>query len=299
MCSFAIPGDMPVDCRIDAAGALSFRSDVLEAPLTILGQPALRLKVVADRPQGFVSALLVDEALDGAQTLITRGFANLMHRAGNLVPKPVVPGEIMEVTLPLHGIAYRLAAGHRLMVQLASTYWPILWPAPKPVTLSIAPGQSSLELPVRAETATAKAPRALPVPAPLDKPRPSARLREGSLERGISRDLTTGLHAERVFIDGGVFGPVGRMRLEDIGTELGDVSERIYAIHPDDPLSARATMDQESLFERGDWKVRIKTQAEMSATKTEFQLRATVQCWDGETPFHSIEWTHAIPRNGM
>ncbi|WP_299621247.1 CocE/NonD family hydrolase [Pelagibius sp.] len=299
MCSFAIPGDVPVDCRIDAAGALSFRTEALGAPLAILGQPALRLQVSADRPQGFVAGLLIDEAPDGAQTLITRGFANLMHLSSDTDPTPVVPGEVMEVTVPLHGIAYRLAAGHRLVVQLASAYWSILWPAPEPLTLTLAPGRSSLELPVRAETAAAPAPRDLPVPAPPDKPRPSARLREGKLERHLSTDLTTGLHTTRLFIDGGVFGPVGLMRLEDIGTALGDVSERIYAIHPDDPLSARATMDQESLFERDDWKARIKTHSVMTATKTDFHLHATVECWDGETPFHSVEWTHTIPRNGM
>ncbi len=299
MCSFAIPGDTPVDCRIDAAGALSFRSEVLEAPLAILGQPALQLKISADRPQGFVAALLVDEAPDGAQTLITRGFCNLMHRTGDTAPEPVVPGEVMNVTLPLHGIAYRLAAGHRLVVQIASTYWSILWPAPAPVTLAMVPGLSFLDLPVRAEARDAPAPRMLPLPPPADKPRPSARLREGKLERSIATDLTTGEHLARVFIDGGVFGPVGRMRLEEIGTELGDVSERVYAIHPDDPLSARATMDQETLFERGDWSVRIKTYAEMTATTTDFHLRATVECWDGGRPFHSVEWTHAIPRNGM
>ncbi len=299
MCSFAIPGDMPVDCRIDAAGALSFRSAPLEAPLAILGQPTLALRLSADRPQGFVAALLIDEAPDGAQTLITRGFCNLMHRDGDMAPTAVVPGDAMEVTVPLHGIGYRLAAGHRLMVQLASTYWPILWPSPEPVTLSIVPGTSWLELPIRADEADAPQPRALPVPERKTSRRPVTRLREGSLERSLSTDLTTGIQSSRVCIDGGVFGPVGRVRLDDTGTELGDISERIYAIDPNDPLSARATMEQESLFERSDWSVRIKTKSVMTATKTDFHLRASVECWDGGTPFHEVEWEHRIPRNGM
>ena len=88
------------------------------------------------------------------------------------------------------------------------------------------------------------------------------------------------------------------MRLET-GTELGDISERIYAIHPDDPLSARATMEQDSLFERGDWKVRIKTTSEQTATATEFILKARVECWDGEVLFHEVDWEHKIPRKGM
>ncbi len=285
MCSFAIPGDMPSDCRADAGGALVFRGDPIAEPLDILGQPTLALKVSADRQQGFGAVLLVDEAPDGAQTLITRGFCNLMHRKSDTDPAPIVPGEEMQVTVPLHGIGYRVAAGHRIMVQVASAYWPILWPAPEPVTLTVRPGSSALNLPVRLAPADAPEPRLLPEPPRRKEKRPVTRLREGSMVRAATQDLSTGVHTQQFFLDGGVFGPVGRMRLDDIGTELGDISDRQYHIRADDPLSARATMEQESLFERGDWSARIKTSAEQTATKTDF--------------IHSVEWTHKIPRNGM
>lgn len=299
MCSFAIPGDMPVDGRIDAGGALLFRTERLNEPLDILGQPEMTLELCADRPQGFVSTLLIDEAEDGAQYLITRGFCNLMHRNSDTDPMPVVPGEKMRVTVPLHGIGHRILPGHRLVVQIGSAYWPILWPAPEPVTLSIEPGTSILRLPVRAATPEAPEPRTITPPDHPAPPRPLTCLREGKLEREITMDLTSGIQSQRFFIDGGVFGPVGRIRLDDIGTELGDVSERIYSIHPDDPLSARATMEQDSLFERGDWKVRIKTASEQRATKTEFVLTAKVECWDGDKLFHEVSWDQTIPRNGM
>ncbi|MBP39757.1 MAG: peptidase S15 [Chloroflexi bacterium] len=297
MCSFAIPGDMPADCRIDAGGGLVFRAPVLEAPLDVLGQPALTVSLKADKPQAFVAALLIDEAPDGAQTLITRGFANLMHRNSDTMPEPVVPGEEMTVTVAFHGIGYRLPAGHRLMVQIGSTYWPILWPAPEPVTLTLAPGASILALPVR--RATNEAPRVLPVPEnPKDDP-PVSQVRAGSMDRSIKTDLTTGEHITRFFLDGGVFGPVGRIRLEETGTEMAEVSERLYRIHPDDSLSAVATMEQESHYERGDWSARIKTTARMTASTDTFHLEASVECWNGNDPFHSITWTHDIPRNGM
>ena len=299
MCSFAIPGDMPSDCRIDAAGALCFRGETLREPLTILGQPRIRLTLSADQPQAFVAALLVDEAPDGAQTLIARGFANLMHRDSDSAPAPVVPGQEMTVTVQLHGIGYQLARGHRLMAQIASAYWPILWPSPQPVTLTVNPGASKLLLPVRKRGAGAQTPRALPAPpAPKRKP-PVTEVRPGGMERSLKVDLTDGMHTARFFLDGGVFGPVGRVRLDDTGTEMGDISDRVYTIHPDRPLSAQARMHQDSHFQRGDWSVRIKTAANMTATKTHFQLSASVECWDGEEPFHSVQWEHEIPRNGM
>ncbi len=299
MCSFAIPGDMPGDCRIDAGGALSFASAGIEAPTDILGQPVATLELTADQPQAFVAVLLIDEDPNGAQALITRGFANLMHRNSTTSPEPVVPGETMTIRVPLHGIGYRLDAGHRLLVQIASTYWPILWPAPKPVKLTMKAGVSRLTLPVRREDPDAPRPRVLPEPATSGTDRPISLVRKGSMERSLRTDLTTGEHSARVFLDGGVFGPVGRIRLDETGTEMGDISDRIYRIHADDPLSCRATMDQESHFRRDDWDVRIKTTAEMTASVTDFHLRASVTCWDGDKEFHRVDWEHVIPRNGM
>ncbi|MDI3337138.1 CocE/NonD family hydrolase [Defluviimonas aestuarii] len=299
MCSFAIPGDMPTDCRSDAGGALQLHGPVLDAPVDILGQPTLDLHIGADRPQGIVAVLLIDEAPDGAQTLITRGFCNLTHRHDDTTPAPVIPGEEMAVTVPLHGIGYRVLEGHRLVVQVASAYWPILWPAPEPVTLTLSAGTSALHLSVRTATPDAPEPRELPDPPKHEGRRPVTRVRDGSMERSIHADLTTGLETQRFFLDGGVFGPVGDLRLDDIGTVLGDISDRRYTIHAADPLTARATMEQEARFTRDDWKVRIKTYAEQTATATDFHLTARIQCWSGDDLFFEDDQSFTIPRNGM
>ena len=296
---FAIPGDMPTDCRSDAGGALQLRGPKLDTTLDILGQPTVDLRVSADRQQGFVAVLLIDEAPDGAQTLITRGFCNLTHRHDDTAPAPIVPGDEMAVTVPLHGIGYSVLAGHRLVVQVASAYWPILWPAPKPVTLTLRPGTSALHLPVRAATTGAPEPRVLPDPPKREGRRPVTRVRDGSMERSIHSDLTTGLETQRFFLDGGVFGPVGDLRLDDIGTVLGDISDRRYTIHAAEPLTARATMEQEARFTRDDWKVRIKTYAEQTATATDFHLTARIECWSGEDLFFKDTKDFKIPRNGM
>ncbi len=299
MCSFAIPGDMPADCRADAGGAMQFRGAALTEPLEILGQPAIDLTVSADRKQGFVATLLVDEAPDGAQTLITRGFCNLTHRHGDTAPTPVVPDEEMAVRVPLHGIGYRVAPGHRLVVQIASAYWPILWPAPEPVTLTVAPGRSTLRLPVRQATAGTPQPRPLPDPPDRRGARRVTQVREGSMERSVHTDLTTGETLHRFFLDGGVFGPVGDIRLDDIGTVLSDVSDRRYSIHPDDPLSAKAVMEQTSGFARDDWTAKIWTYAEQRASETDFHLTARIKCWSGDDLVFENEEHFTIPRNGM
>jgi hypothetical protein len=299
MCSFAIPGDMPVDCRNDAGGALQFRGPVLDGPLDLLGQPSLSLTVAADRPQGFVAALLIDEAPDGAQTLLSRGFCNLTHRNSDTAPTPVTPGEEMQVTVPMHGLGCCVLAGHRIVLQIASAYWPVLWPSPEAVTLTIQPGQSVLHLPERTVAPQDPSPRPLPEPPKRDGKRPVTRVREGSMELSIHTDLATGDVTHRFFLDGGVFGPVGDLRLDDIGTVLSDISDRRYTIRADDPLSARATMEQTASFTREDWDAKIRCFAEQTATRTAFHLTARVTCWSGETEVFAQEETFTIPRNSM
>ncbi len=298
MCSFALDGDQPGDCRIDAGGALLFRSAPLAAPVDILGQARLHLSVAADRPQAFAAAVLADEAPDGAQTLITRGFVNLTHRDGGATVTPVTPGAEMDAVITLHGMAYRVPKGHRLVLHLASSYWPILWPAPEPVTLTLRPGRSRLDLTARQASAEQAAPRPLP-PPPDAGPRPVTQVREGSMARTVTTDRIDGTVTHRVFIDGGVFGPVGTLRFDATGTEFSDRSERLYTIRPDDPLSARAEMRQTRHFRNGDWSVRLEAYSDMTATRDTFRITAWTECWDGDTLFHRADWTRDIPRHGM
>ncbi|WP_209835035.1 CocE/NonD family hydrolase [Ruegeria sp. HKCCE3926] len=299
MCSFAIPGDMAADCRIDAAGALQFKAAPLEDALDILGQPLVDLKVSADQTQGFVVVLLVDEAPNGAQTLIARGFCNLNHRISDTEPTPITPGEEMAVTVSMYGTGYRVPSGHRIVLQIASAYWPVLWPAPEPVTLTIRPGQSQLHLPIRNPGVDTTEPRPLPEPSASGEAARKTKVRSGSMERSVHTDLTNGKVTHRFFLDGGVFGPVGDFRLDDIGTVLSDVSDRRYSIHPGDPLSAVATMEQTAGFDREDWSARIWTYSEQRATATEFHLISRLKAWSGEELIFEEEKAHVIPRNGM
>lgn len=104
--------------------------------------------------------------------------------------------------------------------------------------------------------------------------------------------------AERVSIDGGFFGPVGNTRIIETDTLQGETSDRRYSIHPADPPSACATMQQNMNPEGGNWKVRIRYFSTQSATKTDFHLLEKLQCWLGGELFHQIEREHIIPRNG-
>lgn len=295
--SFATPGDLPLDGRLDGPGALEFRGPATGTEMTILGVPSLALRIAADRPQAQVAALLMDEAPDGTQALISRGYVNLTHHGGADRVTLLTPDEPVDITLEMHATSAKLPAGHRLLVKLSSGYWPILWPGPGLTAITIAPGTCALTLPVYDAPAGAPHPRPLPPPEP---PAPAAvtQLREGRMERGWCVDAMTGTITSRVWIDGGVFGPVGRVRLDDTGTEMGDISERLHEIGRD-PLSARATMTQTGGFSRDGWTPGWETRAEMTAGADMFHLRASVRCTLDDQEVFFTEWAHDIPRNGM
>ncbi|MFZ0552253.1 MAG: hypothetical protein WAM21_15750, partial [Steroidobacteraceae bacterium] len=139
-----------------------------------------------------------------------------------------------------------------------------------------------------------------PLPPPEAAP-PSAMtlLRPGRLERSVTLDQLSGEVTHRLFIDGGTFGPWGKLRLEAPAMEMSHVYERLYAIRPEDPLSARAVMIQSGELGRGAWQVRIDTRAEMTSTRATFELHAWVEAREGSELLCRREWKASIPRTDV
>jgi uncharacterized protein len=296
--SFSVPGDVPGDQRLDSFGSLEFDSPALPQALEILGNARAVLELAADRPDALVAVRLIDVAPDGRATLIARGFLNLTHRESHETPAPLVPGQRYRVEVSLTGTACALPAGHRIRLALSNAYWPIVWPSPGPVTLTIYAGASRLMLPVR--SAPGAQADAGPAPQPVSGPAsPVTLLRKGRLERSVTLDEITGEVTHRLYIDGGVFGDTGRFRLDDIGMEMAHVMERLYRIRPDDPNSARASMTQTLEMGRGDWQVRIEAGAEMSSSPASFELSAWIEACEGRASIARREWRARIPRNRL
>jgi hypothetical protein len=50
-------------------------------------------------------------------------------------------------------------------------------------------------------------------------------------------------------------------------------------------------------MERGDWKIETRTATRMTATRTEFKLRARLDAFEGEDRVFSRDWDSTIPRD--
>lgn len=288
-CSYARPGDQPVDQRRDDAGSLVFETAPLGEALEIAGDASLELSFSADKPVAQVAVRLVDVAPDGAATRVSYGLLNLTHRESHEHPEDLVPGETCAARVQLKHVAQTFRAGHRLRLSISTTYFPVAWPAPEEATVSVDIESTRFVLPLRAA-------REEPELRDLGTPRGAPDMRAETLEPGnadweVRENLATG--EVRVGI---TVGP-GRFRIEDSGLSVAGHTVETYGFTGDDWSTLHSEIVSDYALERGDWAISSRTETEFRATSSDFVIRATLRAWEGETLAHEESWDCRIPRD--
>src|SRR5262249_28914676 len=76
-------------------------------------------------------------SLAGYQLMVSNEVLRGRFRKNMEVPEPITPGKVEEFTYSLHTQNYTFKAGHRLMVQVQSTWFPLIDRNPQNFTKSI------------------------------------------------------------------------------------------------------------------------------------------------------------------
>jgi uncharacterized protein len=292
-CSYAATPDLPHDQREEDGGALVFDSEPLGEPLELLGAPKVDLELTADKPLGMVAVRLSDVAPDGKATRVTYGLLNLTHRESNENPKPLQPNRRYRVEVCLNGIAQVFPVGHRLRLSISTSYWPLAWPPPQPVTLSIITGSSSLTLPVRPPRPEEDA-RLPPFLEPEGAtPLDVALLAPGEHNWRTVRDLAKDESVLEVINDQGCF------RIEETGTEVRRSTKEWYRFRGSDFTSVRGETYTERSFQRDEWHVEVITRTMLNSTETEFVIHAQLDAFEGDRRVYSQNWDRRIPRDHL
>jgi hypothetical protein len=291
-CPYGYHGELPTDQRPDDGRSLCFDSAPLKEPLDLLGAPVAHLKLAIDRPRGSICARLSEVAPDGAATLLSYGILNLTHRMGHHQALPMRPGEPVTVALRLNDIGQRISAGHRLRLAISTSYWPMIWPAPEPFTLSLHAQDCALDLPARPPRPEDQIQPAFGEPE-MAAPANMTRARLGRRNREVHEDPTTGetvmtIHRER-----------GAYRLHDIDLEVDAGAVERFSIVEGDPLSARGEITWQYRMTRGDWDIRSESRTVLTSSATMFHLRAELDAFEGEQRVFSRNWSFDIPRDGL
>jgi uncharacterized protein len=289
-CPHGLGPDQPVDQREDDGKSLSFDGAVLTERMEILGAPAVELEVASDRPVAMIAVRLCDVHPDGVSERVSYGLLNLTHRESHEQPSPLQPGRRYRIRVQLNDTAHAFLPGHRLRIAVSTSYWPVAFPMPEAVTLTLFTGTCVLELPVRRPRPQDRELGAFPPPQSAP-PLVQTVLRPGAAVRRIERDIANG---ESIFTR---HDDTGTYRIEGIDLTIDQIKTGTYRIGIDDPSAVEIDIRWIQKLERGSWRVRSETRTRMRATREEFLLDATLDAFEDEKRIYSQNWDRRIRRD--
>lgn len=227
---------------------------------------------------------------DGAVTRVTYGLLNLTHRYGHEAVTPWQTDREETVTVPLSGIAQRLPAGHRLRLAISTSYWPLAWPAPDPVTMWTRPDSIRLHLPERSPDPADELLRPFPEPAGA-RPPDVDRYRSDRANWSVHHDLGNALSELDVIRgDQGWYDPA-------IDLDIRHRTRERYRIIEGDPTTARGETRTHRVLRRGGWSVSITTRTILSCDRDCFHLHAELDAYEDERRQFADTWNRRIPRD--
>jgi putative CocE/NonD family hydrolase len=283
-CPFAVP-QYSQDQSDDDARSMVFELQLADA-VEILGAPTLRLRLAASAPIARIAARLCEATEDGRSHLITYGVLNLTHRTSHAEPSPLSPGRFFEVDLPLYVTARRVRPGSRLRLALSESLWPLIWPSPEPVTVTIDLAASSLTLPLRRAGAVDP-----PFPIPLAETPPKSGRGGPEILRQIGPDES--MTFDEVW-------PPSATTITDTGTTVERSGTNVAAsLDPADPTSGRWRAWQTVRYRRDDWDCALEAEVELTATAAIFHIRERLAARRGADLIFEHEEEADIPRDLM
>jgi hypothetical protein len=109
-----------------AAPGLAWTTSPLADALEIAGTPRLELHAACDAPDADFAARLLEVDAGGSARLLCEGALRCRWREGESAPRWIEPGAPLTLGLALGPVCARVAAGHRLRLEIAGSAFPRL-----------------------------------------------------------------------------------------------------------------------------------------------------------------------------
>ncbi len=282
-----VDNELAGDQAEDDMLSVCFDTLPLATPLELLGRPGIEVTFTVDRPVAQLCLRLCDVAPDGVSQRISYRVFNLAHHAGHEAPALLRPGTTYSTKISLNECAHRLRTGHRLRLAVSTSYWPLAWPASEAAAVTLHLAACRLTLPER--RAVHEIDSAAPG-LPQDFPHYGGEVLRQPAHRLDERIESDGTLVRESFDD------FGMVRDPDHGLEVGSRVTELYAIHPDDPLSARHEAAWRYEFRRAGWSVRIDSENVMTSDAQTFRLERKVVAYEDDAVVLERRWLEEIPR---
>jgi putative CocE/NonD family hydrolase len=280
------PEGLPGEQTPDDRKSLVFDTDPLPADIEILGFPTAHIRLSANRPVSYLALRLCRVDPDGKSWLITDGLLNLTQRDSNVTPKPLSPGTFYNVTLKLNAIAHRFTKGSKIRLALSESLWPLVWPSPEIVTLTVDLAHSRLDLPVRHAPAQE---------IPFDVPTlpPGAARTPGRAPLTVQGPDSTGTITIRQDP------PHFSFTIPDTGTKLVNIGgmNEVLTAQEGHPNAGAWHLEAGSGFQRGDWNTRVHVTTSFTSTPTDFTVEERLEAFEDEKSVFRRSRKTIIARN--
>ena len=110
----------------ERADVITFTGAPQEEVLKLQGPVKVDLNMSISTDDADVVVKLIDVYPDGYQMLIRGEVFPVRYRESLDKPKPAIPGEVMNVQFTMNDVAHWVLPGHRLMVQIQSSWFPLV-----------------------------------------------------------------------------------------------------------------------------------------------------------------------------
>ena len=287
-CIIWLGPEFPGDQAKDDAQSITFDSPALVDDIDIVGQPTITLEFSVNRPVAHVAIRLNDVWPSGEVSRITYHLQNLCMRDSREVPMPLEPGKRYTVKIKMDDIAWRVPSGHKLRVSISTSYFPMMWPAPEPVSLTVFTAKSELHLPIRKKVEIEKQVKFAEPEAAT--PVAQKQIKKSSNTRKITVNKRTG-ETKLAIID-----DFGTQEIKPHGMIIWGAGRENYSIMPDDPLSAKMETHWTEGRKRGTWETRTETYGRLTATKTHWIVWGKIEAYEGKKQVFTKEFNEKIER---
>jgi hypothetical protein len=275
------------DQRADEAYSLVYTTPPFDEQIRILGWPRVIVHASSSARVATFVAKLADVAPDGSSALIVDGSLNGTRRSSLTDPKPMSPGEVYELDIPMNPTGWVIERGHRLRLAISGSDFPNLWPTPEPARSQIHRGGNHLSRVIVPVVAA-------PVLEPsqfLPPPRLESYVRShGEPPRQqVLQDQITGAVTVLNRTASTLVLPDGR------GELAGEHSFRCTA-SSQDPAKASIVGTHKYTLNRQDGAVEVMAESTIRATDTAFHITINLIVTRNGEPFFQRNWTVSEPR---
>ena len=272
----------------DDSQSITFESPATADDIEIVGQPFVELDFSVDKPVAHIAVRLNDVWPSGEVSRITYHLQNLTQRDSRSEPMPLEPGKRYRMKIKLDDIAYKLPKGHKLRLAISTSYFPMMWPAPEPVKLTVYAGASELHLPIRKKYAAGQLVTFMEPESA--KPVELKHVKPASNKREMTVDPKTGETRLEIVDD------FGTQVITDLGLTIWSIGRENYSILPDNPLSAKMETHWTEGRKRGAWEPRTETYGRLTCTKTQWIVWGKIEAFEGKKRVFVKEFNEKIPR---